>query len=362
VAAREVLISRRTAWRAALAGGAALGAATTVAGCEERPEGLGLADGAGLWKPGSRNGPTAFGMTLAGPDDDGATRFEEDLATLVDLGMDWARFAVVAASAVETWGDAGDGLRLDGAEIDRLARGAARARELGLKVCMIVADVYDVPSAREADFLDAMRAYWVAVARPLAAHVDMWQILNEPDGADFRTLEAVSSAARPEYLLGLGRALGAAHEVLEGIDPGVTMTTNLSGYPLDDAVERDWTGTLDVIAGHLDVITIDTYPGLSDEQTRLIPERASRLRTAYGREVVVGEIGLQTCTECSSVEEQAQAYRLYLDALEGSAIPVAFFYQLRDDGQDTGEGTFGVQDAQGDPKPSFDVLREALGR
>lgn len=297
---------------------------------------------------------------MAGPSHMTQEQFDADLTTLVELGMSWIRIAVVAETVVEEWGFASGDVMVDRGMLEKMARGAARARERGLKVYMIVADIYDNPAAGEDEFLRNMRQYWAGVAEPLVDHVDVWQVLNEPDGAHFRTLETVPIEGRAEYLRLLARTLGAAHEEFERADREVTMTTNLYGYPLDDAMEERWIESLDVLESHLDVLTIDAYPELSEDETVELPRRIDRLRERYGKEVLLGEIGLQTCSHCWTEEQQAQAYAMYIDHYANSSIPVAFFYRLRDDGTDTGEGTFGILRDDDTPKPAFQVIREGL--
>ncbi|HEX7349477.1 hypothetical protein [Brachybacterium sp.] len=319
-----------------------------------------LADGPGVWAAGSFDGPTEFGITMAGPSHSTDEQFEADLTTQLELGMSWIRIPVVADTVVEEWGFAAGAVVLDRLMLDRIARGAARARERGLKVCMIVADIYDNPAADEDEFLRNMRQYWAGVAEPLVEHVDVWQVFNEPDGAHFRTLDTVPSGQRPEYLRTLARALGAAHQEFERADPEVTITTNLYGYPLNDAMERRWVESLDVLAPHLDVLTVDAYPELSEQEARELPQRIDRLGERYGKEVMLGEIGLQTCSQCWTEAQQAEAYAMYVDLYADSLIPVLFFYQLRDDGTDTGEGTYGILKFDGTPKPALGEISEGL--
>lgn len=363
MASRTLLTSRRGALRAALGIGLA---APALASCVARGdvdadlEGRGIADGKGVWTAGSHDGPTEFGIHIPGPVHTSTEQFEHDLETLVALGMTWVRLPVVANTVVRTWGFATGSVQLDVDVLDRVRQGARMARERGLKVCLVVADVYDVPQAPEAEFLRNMRQYWGSLARHLAAQVDIWQILNEPDGAHFRTRREVPALRRPAYLRELSRALAAAHAEIAEIDPDVTITTNLYGYPLGDAMERRWVQSLDALAPHLDLITVDAYPALSEYEARELPRRLGRLQERYGKEIAVGEIGLQTCSHCATEDEQARAYAIYLDALQSPSIAVAFFYQLRDDGSGTGEGTFGIEREDGSEKPSFDVIREHL--
>lgn len=379
MAAREILTPRRNLLSALGAGAMVAGVAAcadvaTTGGAgvpvthardagesSDVVEGPGvLADGPGVWAAGSFDGPTEFGITMAGPSHSTDEQFEADLTTQLELGMSWIRIPVVADTVVEQWGFASGSVVLDRPMLDRIARGAALAQKRGLKVCMIVADIYDNRDADEDEFLRNMRQYWAGVAEPLVEHVDVWQVFNEPDGAHFRTLDEVPSGRRPEYLRTLARALGAAHEEFERADPGVTITTNLYGYPLNDAMERRWVESLDVLAPHLDVLTVDAYPELSEHEARLLPLRIDRLRDRYGKEVMLGEIGLQTCSHCWTEAQQAEAYAMYVDLYADSLIPVLFFYQLRDDGTDTGEGTYGILQLDGTPKPAAGEVRKGL--
>lgn len=360
---RALLTSRRDALRAAFGVGLA---ASGLASCEARGDlnadrkGRGIADGAGVWKAGSHEGPTEFGILVPGPMHTSAAQFESDLETLANLGMSWVRLPIVADTVVRAWGFTAGSVQLDEGVLDRVRSGAAMARKRGLKVCLVVADIYDVPQADEAEFLRNMRQYWGGLAGHLSAQVDVWQIFNEPDGAHFRTGRDVPALRRSAYLQELARALAAAHEEIAGIDPDVSITTNLYGYPLGDAMERRWVESLDAIAPHLDLITVDAYPELSEPEARELPRRLGRLQERYGKEVAVGEIGLQTCSHCVTEEEQARAYSMYLDILQDSDVAVIFFYTLRDDGSGTGEGTFGIERADGSEKPSFEVIQEDL--
>lgn len=304
---------------------------------------------------------TEIGITITNPSADDREGFIADLEEAATLGMTWVRFAVVAHDVVDGWGDGDRPVELDEDEMEALVWGIDQATARDLRVCLMTVDA-PVPDVDPETSLAMLRHYWEALADALAPGVPQWQIFNEPDGQHFQTFEAFSVGPSEEYLGHLAECLSVAREVIHSRNPDALVTTNLYGFPVNDATEESWVRVLDAIARSIDVITLSAYPQLNEGELLELPERIQRLEERYGLDVVIGEIGLQTCEDCFTEQQQASAFDRYLEALAASRARVVFFYELRDSDGETGEGTFGVLRADGTEKPAHDVLGRAAAR
>jgi hypothetical protein len=298
-----------------------------------------------------------FGITIAGSRDGGlGLQRELDLAT--ELGLGWVRFGVDIDAVVRSWGDAQNPVDMDEQGLEALARDVAAVRQRGLQVCLLLVDARTGDDLDEPAFLQRMREYWDAVARAVGDQSYVWQVFNEPDGWDPRSTEPLEGEATPAYLAFLARALGEAQAALHRHAPRALVTTNLYGYPVDDARERRWTEIFDVIAPNLDVLTVDAYPDLDAEALDALPARAKRLADRYGTSMMIGEIGLPTGDDRFDEADQADAYARYVEVLDEPSLLASFFYELR---SADGSG-FGILREGGNPKPAFTVLRRAGSR
>lgn len=346
--------------RPLLLGGASLAAALGLAAC---------GDGAPDPEPTSSATPTPelpephpaegglarFGFHLGAPTAARHDRFREDLASVGRLGMGWARFAVLGRDVVQDWGAPGGPIRMRESALDMIDDAVGAARDAGLSVYVITNDAWSDHTASEDVFLAKMRLYWEAVARRIADRVDVWQVFNEADGDHYRTVEHVDPADAG-YMGRLAAAVGAARDVIHGVGPDVRVTTNLFGYPVDQAMTERWDLGIAALAPAMDVITLDAYPQLFTDATQRLVDYIARARATTGKEVLVGEIGLQTCPECFSETDQAQAYALYIDALSRAEASAVLFYEPRDE-----DGDFGVLTADNAPKLAGTMLLRAAG-
>lgn len=304
-----------------------------------------------------------FGMTITDPAPGRMDAFREDLDTVQALGLSAVRFGAGTHELVSDWG-VRDGrftgeVALSDDGIEALARGIDEAEERGLRSCVMTIGVYPGDDVSEAVFAEVMADYWHRVSLRLAPRAPLWQVFNEPDGDHYRTLEPSRALEDPSYVEELAASLDLARRSIQAATPTAQVTTNLSGFPVDEALGERWTSLLDRLAPSLDVITVDAYPETDPARTRLLASLLDDLRERYGKPVEVGEIGMKTCPECFTLEEQSEAFSMYLDRLAGSAARTVYFYRLRDSDPQTGEGSFGILEQDGSDKPVVRVIRRA---
>lgn len=333
--------------------------------------GLGLLAGPGAGcapRPDPNGALRRFGFTMGDPAWTSRDRLRQDLDAIAGLGMGWARFAVRADLTVAAWGDPGQPVRLHESTLETIGWTIDEARARGLEVILMVIDVYPDADAPDDVLTAKQRDYWEQLGRAFADRVGTWQIFNEADGATYRIYQdpgidesgRVDDAGR-RYLADLAAKLAVGQEAIHAANPEARITTNLFGYPVDDAIEHRWRTVLDAIAPSLDLITLDMYPQLFEDAIAGMPARLQRISERYGLPVMVGEIGLQTCSECFTEQEQADAYEDYVAALDGSIAEAIVFYDLREGRVDGGRSTFGVLHENGAPKPAHTALEGIAG-
>lgn len=358
--ARKPSTPRRRTLR--LLGAGALGAATLTGGAAGVPSAPLPVDPVPGPAPEPAAEPAAsplhrFGFTIEQPAEDPPEMITASLEAVASLGMGWVRFGIAASSAVTSWGAPDGDIAVNADAIAAVADAIDAAHGRGLQVCLMLIDVYPDPAAPEDVFVHKTAQLWTQLGRELGGRADTIQIFNEADGAHYRTFTDVGNPPTPEYLTELASRLALARDTIRAVAPTARITTNLLGYPVDAAREERWHQVLDILAPSLDLVTVDAYPQLREDDIRDLPHTLSRLAERYGKPVSVGEIGLNTCAECNSAEQQATAYGLYADALRDSIAESVFFYQLRDGDPVTPDTSFGVMSRDGTTrKPAWDVL------
>ena len=307
--------------------------------------GLGIASGAALTVGRPPQGPRRGAMVEAPVDQADLPRWRSDIDTLAAHGQTLVRTGVypwLVAPRMGVWDD-------DAADFYRDALRYARRR--GLDVNLVVPGAPDwAQSSAFGDYQAACSWFWTSMAEAFDHQVLLWQVFNEADHSHYRrftTLEVDDS-----YLGELHRLLVTARGIL-GRD-GHPITTNLTGWPMDDAREQSWYEVLDVLADVLDVISLDLYPADNPTQIDELTGRIDRVRDRYGRPVFVAEIGLQTAADSWSEEEQHRFLPAALSSVLRTDVWGVCLYQLRDQPSPPG---FGITRSDGTPKPAFgDVM------
>lgn len=315
------------------------------------------------------------GLTLADPDPEETARgagftvnapgetpdltaFNEQIATVAEEGGTWVRFGVPAVWAVEQWGQ-GDQMVFDERVLETIDDAIDSARDAGLSVYLITTDSYYMDDDREL-YRDIMSGYWGALADRFADRVDVWQVYNEADGWDYVNADPDRDTG-PEYLEKLADDLGLARDVIRERNPEVLVTTNASGYPVDETLEAEWQTFFDAMGDSVDAITVSVYPQMNETAIAELPGELGALRDRYDKPVIVGEVGLQTCSTCFSEQDQGEYVARTVDSIAEADVLATLVYELQDSGTD-GEGTFGALRIDGTKKSGAQEIFDAIAR
>lgn len=285
---------------------------------------------------------TQFGFTMSIPDPDNPEQAYRDLDKMKELGVKWVRTGIITSDMVTRWGDGGK-VEVNQETIDLYVDFLKKAKSYNMKVILMSVEGYygDITYNQ---YLTEMRQYWNLISEPLSPYADVWQVYNEPDGLHYRTYEPVNQLPdEAAYYKELANSISEFRTIVKQDNSQTRVTTNLSGYPMNDKIESDWNYRLDIIHRSLDLITVDVYPEYNLEEIKEVPERLSRIKNKYKKNVMIGEIGMPTCTTCSPKEQVAQALTAFIDYLPHKDTEAIIFYQLRDSSNDnTGESSFGI--------------------
>ena len=304
---------------------------------------------AGTPGPSATPGGERLGAMVGAPvDAQDVARWREDVDTLVEFGQTLVRTGVYAwevAPEPNVWDDAAAAFARE--QLDY-------ARQAGLEVNLVVPGAPDwAQSYSFADYEQACRWFWTKTRETFGHQVALWQPYNEADHAHYQKFTAATRDAA--YLGEFAHMLGVAKEVL-GVD-GVPITTNLTGWPLNDETEKEWNLVLDAISAPLDVISIDLYPADNEDEIGRIAARMQRIKKKYGKPVYVAEIGLQTTADSWNESEQQRYVSAALRQLRTVELWGICLYELRDNASPSG---FGIKREDGSHKKGFDDVMKAL--
>lgn len=298
------------------------------------------------------------GFTIAAPGDDpDLTEFRADVDRIVEAGGIWIRFGVRAEVVVAQWG-VDSGVRFDVSGLDTVARAAEYARGAGLAVYLISADG-DPRPVPTAEYERSMRTYWQGLAQTFAGDVAVWQIFNEPDGLHYRTHTEIPAGQRGAYYSDLGEALATAGEIIGALDPTALVTTNVSGWPIDEGTGAYWREFFDATADGLDVLGLSAYPQLDPGALDRLPGLVEDMEERYGKPTIIAEVGLQTCPECFTPAQQGAGVSAAVEALVAAGPLAILVYQLRDDAL-SAEPDFGILYSDGRPKAGAAEVLDAF--
>lgn len=296
-----------------------------------------------------------LGAMVGAPIDAAATeRWRADVDTLVANGQNLVRTSVYAwlvAPAAYQWD----------AESAAFYREALQyARDRGLAINLVVPGAPDW--ARDYDFeayAEACTWFWNAMHDAYDDQVDLWQPYNEADHAHYQKFTATPRENANDfdrYLGEFAHMLGVASEVL-GRD-GTPVTTNLTGWPMNDEREKEWFHVLNAIQPALDVISLDLYPADTEKEIAVLAARMDRVKKRYNKPVFIAEIGLQTTPGSWTESDQKRYVPAAINQLRTIDLWGICLYELRDNESPAG---FGIQNTDGSKKPGFDDVMKALG-
>lgn len=320
---------------------AIIGIGIGTAGCTSNPESPAESSGTGSERLGAM-----VGLPV---DDADVARWRADIDTLVDHGQNLVRTGIYG------WKVAPQPDRWDPASVSFYREQLDYARERGLDVNLVVPGAPDWAQNYGFDeYRAACRWFWGQMREGFGDQVDLWQAYNEADHAHYQTFRSATRDAT--YLAEFAGLLAVAQDTL-GRD-GVPVTTNLTGWPLNDEREQEWYLVLDAIGGSLDVISIDLYPADNEDEIARLPERMERVRRRYDKPVFVAEVGLQTTPDAWTETEQQQFVAAAIEQLRTAELWGIALYELRDNASPAG---FGIKRADGTHKSGFADVMRALG-
>lgn len=231
-----------------------------------------------------------------------------------------------------------------------------RAREAGLKICLVSAAIRDVPWMSLADYIRMNRAYWrktVSVAAK-AGGVEVYQVYNEHNSRHFRTYAPVAKPPSARYLNDWASAIAAARQEAHAVLPDVLVTTCIG----TNVNTRYWWQIYDVLADSCDVIGINAYPGTYVPSINALGGQIRRTEARYNKRVIITEIGLPLYEggESSSVVEE-HLPKMVEQAAKGEPLAV-IVYSLRNSGttETDPEQMFGVYTRDHKPRKTLAPL------
>ncbi|HEX8488283.1 MAG TPA: glycosyl hydrolase [Propionibacteriaceae bacterium] len=291
----------------------------------------------------------AGAMVGAPVDEKDVSRWKSDVDTLAENKQNLLRTGIYA------WKVAPEENRWDAAAASFYRDQIAYAQAAGLDINLVVPGAPDwAQSYTFGKYADACTWFWKNMRETFGDQVALWQPFNEADHAHYQRFTAANRS--PAYLGQLAQLLALAKTTL-GKD-GVPVTTNLTGWPLNDEREQEWYQVLDAIGEPLDVISLDLYPADNEKEIARLTERVERVKRKYGKPVFVAELGLQTTSDSWTEPEQQRYVSAAIAQLRTSELWGICLYELRDTESQPG---FGIKRADGTPKQGFADVMRALG-
>lgn len=289
-------------------------------------------------------------------------RFKANVDDLVANGQMWVRIGI--ASWVVSTGGSVDAITWSDQGLAAYDQALSYAHCKGLHVFLVTSGAPDwAQNFAFADYVKVSRDYWTFLAQRYRDDVDVWQVFNEADGSDFRQFKPLGvNGLSSSYLQQLKVLIETAGAVIHRANPRVKVTTNASGYPMNDAEQADWFRYFDVLAPVLDTVTVDVYPGTDSGEIDKLGARIALLQARYNKPVSIGEIGIPTCRGCSSETDQRIYMPRVIASLKKGAPAVILYYLLQDTGDDAGQdgSSFAIISDDGTHKPAYDAIMKAM--
>ena len=240
------------------------------------------------------------------------------------------------------------------------------AKQKGLKIYLITSGAPDWTSFwgnnySYSNYKKVSNIYWKFLATRYQGKITVWQVFNEADYTHYRYFTPITTLTS-SYLNELKGLLAAARTTIRTIDPAILITTNTAGWPMSDAIQTRWFKYFDAQKINLDVITVDVYPVDNVAEIEKLDDRVTAMKNRYLKPVIIGEIGIQTCTTCWTEEDQQIYIPMAVNQLKQANPMAIFVYQMRDRGIDptSSEGTYGIKYNDGTPKQGYEAVLGAM--
>lgn len=204
------------------------------------------------------------------------------------------------------------------------------------------------------DYKTVTDQYYQYLSKRWAGKIAVWQVFNESDMQNFRDYSLMSTLSS-SYLADLNSVIAVAKNAIKTNDPKAMVTTNVSGYPMNDTTIVRWYQFFDAVKDNLDLISLDMYPAPDLVEISKLGTRIDGVRARYTKDVAVAETGVCTMTGGYSETDQANYLTKSINSLKLSSANIIILYEIMDEATSGGlcEGTFGIVKTDGTKKSSF---------
>ncbi len=204
------------------------------------------------------------------------------------------------------------------------------------------------------DYKTVTDQYYQYLSSRWAGKIAVWQVFNESDMQNFRDYSLMTTLTS-SYLSDLNSVIAVAKNAIKTNDAKTYVTTNVSGYPMNDATITRWYQFFDAIKDNLDILSVDMYPAPDLTEISKLGTRVDDVRARYSKDVAVAETGVCTMTAGYSESDQANYLTKSINSLKLSSANIIILYEIMDEATSGGlcEGTFGIVKTDGTQKSSF---------
>lgn len=233
----------------------------------------------------------------------------------------------------------------------------AKSREL--KIFLVTTVPIGAKDLSIAEYKTLAAQFYQFLALRYKGKVNVWQIFNEPNIHNFRDYSILPGLS--DFYLGeYNSVLNQAKTVIKSVDEGAFVTANAGGWPINDSLRGNWSDFFAATKDNIDFATIDLYPDNNLEVVNQLGSIIDGVRTASGKEVYVGEIGM--CTRGGRFTESDQAIwsSKSLLALSVSNAKAVIYYEIQDSDLNTCEGSFGIKRQDDTQKVGYPAIMSYL--
>lgn len=262
--------------------------------------------------------------------------FKKDVDGLAAAGQTWLRTGLPNWLLAPT--GSASSVRFDAAQVAALNTALDYARSKGLKTFVYVGMPDWAGGFSHADYAAATKLYWGGLASRVGQRIDVWQLFNEADTTSYQNYAPVS--AEVDYLRRMRDLIASGRTAVRAHAPSARITTNLSGWPMNDAREAEWNRVLDVLAPALDVVSLDIYTGDNATEAFKLTARIDRIEARYRKQVAVAEFGLQT--QGWTEQDQLTYMPAMVTAIKAAEPMAVIAYEYRDSGPGQEYQGFGI--------------------
>lgn len=240
------------------------------------------------------------------------------------------------------------------------------AKVKGLKVYLLSSTPDFANYFSDTEYTKITTDYFTYLAQRYKGKVDVWQIYNEADTLNYKgypspPLPDVSQPYPVNYLSGLKTNIEAAKSAIKSVDPTPLITTNVTGFVLNQTLYDKWNTFFSVIGPSLDILSFDLYPQNTSE-INTIKNAIAGVASSYAKPIIIAETGIPTGDGRFDEAAQSSILIQILDQVRPLLPKAILYYQYSDTIQDNNktEGSFGVVKIDGSQKLSYSTIMQNM--